>query len=156
MNKDEKLPFFQQAVDEAVAKNKITEEKGSDFMRNAKRSIPDFGKYDIVKKEMDDILLSLSPDRMKIMPLYARSMNPFDFRNKEHVKQVMAYYDMENVDRKVSDATKEMIRKTSGGESVYVDQILRGLQGILSQGYPSVVERPDVMKAIRGLGFDGF
>ena len=156
LNKDEKLPFFQQAVDEAVAKNKITEEEGSDFMRNAKRSIPDFGKYDIVKKEMDDILLSLSPDRMKIMPLYARSMNPFDFRNKEHVKQVMAYYDIENVDRKVSDATKEMIRKTSGGESVYVDQILRGLQGILSQGYPSVVERPDVMKAIRGLGFDGY
>jgi hypothetical protein len=156
LNKDEKLPFFQQAVDEAVAKNKITEAQGKEFMRDAKRAIPEFGKYDSIKKEMDDVLLSLSPDTMKIMPLYARAMTPFDFRNKEHVKQVMDYYDIANVDREVSEATKEMIKKTSGGPSVYVDDILKGLKGILAQGYPSVVERQDIMKTIRRLGFDGY
>ena len=156
LNKDEKLPFFQQAVDEAVAKNKITEAQGKEFMRDAKRAIPEFGKYDSIKKEMDDVLLSLAPDAMKIMPLYARAMTPFDFRNKEHVKQVMDYYDIANVDREVSDATKEMIKKTSGGPSVYVDDILKGLKGILAQGYPSVVERQDIMKTIRRLGFDGY
>jgi hypothetical protein len=156
LKKEEKLPFFQQAVDAAVANGSITEAEGRDFMRDAKRAIPEFGKYDKIKKEVDEVLLSLSPSTRKIMPLYARAMNPFDFRNKEHVQRVMDYYDIGNVDRKVSDTAKDVIKQTGGGPTVYVDEILKGLKGILAQGYPKVVENPAVMKAIRDLDFDGY
>ena len=156
LKKEEKLPFFQQAVDAAVANGSITEAEGVDIMRDAKRAIPEFGKYKKIKKEVDEVLLSLSPSTRKIMPLYARAMNPFDFRNKEHVQLVMDYYDTSNLDRKVSDAAKEVIKQTGGGPTVYVDDILNGLKGILAQGFPKVVENPAVMKAIRDLNFDGY
>lgn len=157
LNKDEKLPFFQQAVDEAVSKDKITKAQGEKFMRDATRNIPDFDSYDLIKKEMDDVLLSLSPERMKIMPLYARAMTPFDFRNKEHVQQVMDAYDYtETMDRKVGDVAKQINKQIGGAPTVNVEHILDGLKGILAQGFPKVVERPDIMRTIRKLGFDGY
>jgi hypothetical protein len=157
LNKDEKLPFFQQAVDEAVSKDKITKAQGEKFMRDATRNIPDFDSYDLIKKEMDDVLLSLSPERMKIMPLYARAMTPFDFRNKEHVQQVINAFDYtETMDRKVGDVAKQINKQIGGAPTVNVEQILDGLKGILAQGYPKVVERPDIMRTIRKLGFDGY
>lgn len=156
LNKDEKIPFFQQAVDQAVADGDITKDQGEGFMRDIKRKIPEFGDYDIIKKQMDDVLLSLSPDRMKIMPLYARAMMPFDFRNKEHVQRLMQNYNIENLDRTVSDEVRQFIKETSGGPTVYVDDAVKGLKGLLPQGYESIIERPDVMQAIRRAGFDGY
>jgi len=157
LNKDEKLPFFQQAVDEAVSKDKITKAQGEKFMRDATRNIPDFDSYNLIKKEMDEVLLSLSPERMKIMPLYARAMTPFDFRNKEHVQQVINAFDYtETMDRKIGDVAKQINKQIGGAPTVNVEQILDGLKGILAQGYPKVVERPDIMRTIRKLGFDGY
>ena len=157
LNKDEKLPFFQQAVDQAVSKDKITKAQGEKFMRDATRNIPGFDSYDLIKKEMDDVLLSLSPERMKIMPLYARAMTPFDFRNKEHVQQVINAFDYtETMDRKVGEVAKQINKQIGGAPTVNVEHILDGLKGILAQGYPKVVERPDIMRTIRKLGFDGY
>jgi hypothetical protein len=157
LNKDEKLPFFQQAVDEAVSKDRITKAQGEKFMRDATRNIPDFDSYNLIKKEMDDVLLSLSPERMKIMPLYARAMTPFDFRNKEHVQQVMDAYDYtETMDRQIGDVAKQINKQIGGAPTVNVENILDGLKGILAQGFPKVVERPDIMRTIRKLGFDGY
>jgi hypothetical protein len=157
LNKDEKLPFFQKAVDEAVSSGKITEAQGDRFMRDAGRKIPEFDGYDLIKKEMDEALLSLAPDRMKIMPLYARAVTPFDFRNKEHVQQVMAAYDYtQEMDRKIGDVAKQVNKEIGGAPTVNVENILDGLKGILAQGYPKVVERPDIIRTIRKLGFDGY
>jgi hypothetical protein len=156
LNKDQKLPLFQQAVDQAVEAGKMTEAKGIEFMRDVKRSIPDFGKYKAIKSEMDELLLSLSPNRMKIMPLYARAMNPFDFSNPDHIKQVMDYARIEGLDRKVGEVAKEVTREIGGAPTTNVENIIDGLKGILVQGYPKVVERPDIMQAIRRLNFDGY
>ena len=157
LNKDEKLPFFQKAVDEAVSNDKITEAQGERFMRDAGRKIPEFGSYDLIKKEMDEALLSLAPDRMKIMPLYARAVTPFDFRNKEHVQQVMAAYNYtQEMDRKIGEVAKQVNKEIGGAPTVNVENILDGLKGILAQGYPKVVERPDIIRTIRKLGFDGY
>ena len=157
LNKDEKLPFFQKAVDEAVSNDKITEAQGERFMRDAGRKIPEFGSYDLIKKEMDEALLSLAPERMKIMPLYARAVTPFDFRNKEHVQQVMAAYNYtQEMDRKIGEVAKQVNKEIGGAPTVNVENILDGLKGILAQGYPKVVERPDIIRTIRKLGFDGY
>jgi len=157
LNKDEKLPFFQKAVDEAVSNGKITEAQGERFMRDAGRKIPEFGSYDLIKKEMDEALLSLAPDRMKIMPLYARAVTPFDFRNKEHVQQVIAAYNYtQEMDRKIGEVAKQVNKEIGGAPTVNVENILDGLKGILAQGYPKVVERPDIIRTIRKLGFDGY
>ena len=157
LNKNEKLPFFQKAVDEAVSNGKITEAQGDRFMRDAGRKIPEFDSYDLIKKEMDEALLSLAPDRMKIMPLYARAVTPFDFRNKDHVQQVMAAYDYtQEMDRKIGDVAKQVNKEIGGAPSINVENILDGLKGILAQGYPKVVERPDIIRTIRKLGFDGY
>lgn len=156
LNKDEKMPFFQQAVDEAVSKGKMTEEEGKEFMRDVKRRVPDFGDYKAIKKEMDDVLLSLSPNRMKIMPVYARAVNPFDFRNKEHVEQVVNYITSHvEIDRKVSDQVKEINKLIGGAPTTNTENILNGLSGNLSQGYASFIEKPEVQRAIRRL-FDGY
>jgi hypothetical protein len=157
LNKDEKLPFFQKAVDEAVSNDKITQAQGERFMRDAGRKIPEFGSYDLIKKEMDEALLSLAPERMKIMPLYARAVTPFDFRNKEHVQQVMAAYNYtQEMDRKIGEVAKQVNKEIGGAPTVNVENILDGLKGILAQGYPKVVERPDIIRTIRKLGFDGY
>ena len=157
LNKDEKLPFFQKAVDEAVSNDKITQAQGERFMRDAGRKIPEFGSYDLIKKEMDEALLSLAPDRMKIMPLYARAVTPFDFRNKEHVQQVMSAYNYtQEMDRKIGEVAKQVNKEIGGAPTVNVENILDGLKGILAQGYPKVVERPDIIRTIRKLGFDGY
>lgn len=153
LNKDEKLPLFQRAVDEAVKEGKITAEDGNEFMRQVKRKIPDFGKYNAIKEEVDAELIALSPERMKIMPLYARSETPFDFRNSEHVYQVSSIVDRGDV-RLSEEAIQEARRL--GVPSEYPDQWYRGLPGLIKQGYPKTIESPQVQKAIRKLGFDGY
>jgi hypothetical protein len=157
LNKDEKLPFFQQAVDEAVAGGQITEDKGKEFIREAKRKTPEFGDYDMIKKEMDDILLSLSPNRMKIMPLYARAMTPFDFRNLDHVKQVMDYIEQnQEIDRRIGDLAREINKEIGSVPTTNVENITRGLKGNVVQGIAKAIESPYVQSAIRQLGFDGY
>lgn len=156
LNKDEKIPFFQQAVDQAVSKGKITEAEGKEFMRDVKRKVPDFGDYKAIKKEMDDVLFSLFPNRMKIIPVYARAMAPFDFRNEEHVNQVVNYITSRvEIDRKVSDQVKEINKLIGGAPTTNTEEILKGLKGNLSQGYTSFIEKPEVQQAIRYL-FDGY
>jgi hypothetical protein len=157
LNKSEKLPVFQQAVDQAVEAGKITEAEGVEFMRDVKRSVPDFGKYDAIKSEMDDALLALSPSRMKIMPLYARAMNPFDFRNKEHVEQVVDYITRrQEFDRSVGEVAKEINEKIGGAPTTNTENILKGLKGLLVQGYEKTIVDPMVQHAIRRLNFDGY
>lgn len=157
LNKAEKLPVFQQAVNKAVEAGKITEAEGVEFMRDVKRSVPDFGKYDAIKSEMDDALLALSPNRMKIMPLYARAMTPFDFRNKEHVERVVDYITRrQEFDRSVGEVAKEINEKIGGAPTTNTENILRGLKGLLVQGYEKTITDPMVQHAIRRLGFDGY
>lgn len=157
LNKAEKLPVFQQAVNKAVEAGKITEAEGVEFMRDAKRSVPEFGKYDSIKSEMDEALLALSPNRMKIMPLYARAMTPFDFRNKEHVEKVVDYITRrQEFDRSVGEVAKEINEKIGGAPTTNTENILRGLKGLLVQGYEKSIADPMVQHAIRRLGFDGY
>lgn len=156
LNKDEKLPLFQRAVDKAVEAGKISAERGETFMRDAKRKIPDFGKYTAIKEEMDAELIALAPERMKIMPLYARAMTPFDFRNPDHVDQVVSYIE-QNFEyyRNPSERVKQEARER-GFPTAYPDDWLKGLRGLLVQGYETTIEQPPVQNALRRLGFDGY
>jgi hypothetical protein len=156
LNKDEKMPLFQRAVDKAVEAGKISAEKGETFMRDAKRKVPDFGKYNAIKEEMDAELIALAPERMKIMPLYARAMTPFDFRNREHVDQVVRYIE-QNFEyyRNPSERVKQEARER-GFPTAYPDDWLKGLRGLLVQGYETTIEQPPVQNALRRLGFDGY
>jgi len=156
LNKDEKMPLFQRAVDKAVEAGKISAEKGETFMRDAKRKIPDFGKYAAIKEEMDAELIALAPERMKIMPLYARAMTPFDFRNPDHVDQVVSYIERNfEYYRKPSEQVKQEARER-GFPTEYPDDWLKGLRGLLVQGYEKTIEQPPVQNALRRLGFDGY
>lgn len=156
LNKDEKLPLFQRAVDKAVEEGKISAEKGVAFMRDAKRSIPDFDKYSVIKDEMDAELIDLAPKRMQIMPLYARAMTPFDFRNPDHVSQVMRYIESNfEYIRNPSERVKQEALER-GFPTEYPDNWLKGLRGLLVQGYEKTIEQPPVQNAFRRLGFDGY
>lgn len=156
LNKDEKLPLFQRAVDKAVEEGKISAEKGVAFMRDAKRSIPDFDKYSVIKDEMDAELIALAPKRMQIMPLYARAMTPFDFRNPDHVSQVMRYIESNfEYIRNPSERVKQEALER-GFPTEYPDNWLKGLRGLLVQGYEKTIEQPPVQNAFRRLGFDGY
>ena len=156
LNKDEKMPLFQRAVDKAVEAGKISAEKGETFMRDAKRKVPDFGKYNAIKEEMDAELIALAPERMKIMPLYARAMTPFDFRNPDHVDQVLRHIE-QNFEyyRNPSERVKQEARER-GFPTAYPDDWLKGLRGLLVQGYETTIEQPPVQNALRRLGFDGY
>ena len=156
LNKDEKMPLFQRAVDKAVEAGKISAEKGETFMRDAKRKVPDFGKYNAIKEEMDAELIALAPERMKIMPLYARAMTPFDFRNPDHVDQVVSYIERNfEYYRSPSEQVKQEARER-GFPTAYPDDWLKGLRGLLVQGYEKTIEQPPVQNALRRLSFDGY
>jgi hypothetical protein len=158
LNKAEKIPLFQQAVDQAVAAGNITQERGERFMRDVKRSVPEFDKYKAVKSEMDDILLALSPSRMKVMPLYARAMTPFDFRNPDHVNQVGKYLERKTqFDRKIGEVAREINEKIGQRDSgPNIEQIAYAIKKNLAEGYTKTLETPEVQEAIRALGFDGY
>ena len=156
LNKDQKLPMFQRAVDKAVEAGKITAEKGEAFMRDAKRAIPEFDRYKSIKDEVDAEMMELAYQRMKIMPLYARSMTPFDFRNPDHREQVVSYIERRtDLSRKVSEAAREEARRL-GVPSEFTEEDLKGLRGHLKNGFTTTIEKARVQQAIRALGFDGF
>jgi hypothetical protein len=139
-----------------VEAGKISAEKGETFMRDAKRKVPDFGKYNAIKEEMDAELIVLAPERMKIMPLYARAMTPFDFRNPDHVDQVVSYIERNfEYYRKPSERVKQEARER-GFPTEYPDDWLKGLRGLLVQGYEKTIEQPPVQNALRRLSFDGY
>jgi Large polyvalent protein associated domain 38/ADP-Ribosyltransferase in polyvalent proteins len=147
LNKSEKIPLFEQAVEKAVESGRITEERGAQIIKEVNKSIPAFGMYQYksVKPEMDEILMDLSPSKKKVMPLYARSEMPFDFRNPDHVDQVLGA-----VAYLKSDTYK------NAESSKYQEQWERNLKGQLQKGLTSAIEDKLVQKAIRKIGFDGF
>jgi hypothetical protein len=139
LNKKEKLDFFQRVVDDAVKADKMSEAEASDFIRKANRKIPDYGKFGDIDKEVMKALIDLSPTRMSIMPLYVRAETPFDFENKEHVAQVMAWVE-NNIERK--------------GD--FPDKTFNALKGSVVQGTPQAIEGDAVQKGIKRFGFDGY
>ena len=153
LNKDEKVDLFQGIVDAKVDSGSMTEKEGADFMRQVKRKAPDFGKFGDLERETRAALIDLSPTRTAIMPLYARSETPFDFRNPDHVAQVAQV--VRRPDAKLSEEFKQEAREM-GAPTEYPDQWYRGLPGLLKQGYLTTIEQEPVQTAIRRLGFDGY
>ena len=139
LNKDEKLNLFQDVLDEQVKKGSITEKQASDFMRDAKRKVPEYGKFGDFDSAIKAGILDLSPTRMSIMPLYARAETPFDFENKEHVDQVIQW-----------------VANNTDYPQDFPDKWLSGLKGRISQGLWRDIESDRVQKAIQRLGFDSF
>lgn len=153
LTKDEKIDFFQRLVDAKVEKGSMTENEGTNFIRQAKRKIPDFGKFGDLEKEIRAGLIDLSPTRMSIMPLYARAETPFDFRNPEHIAQVASV--VRRPDPKLSEKAIKEARELRM-PSEYPDNWYRGLPGLLKQGFLTSIEQEPVQTAIRKLGFDGY
>jgi hypothetical protein len=151
--KDEKLDFFQGIIDAKVENGSMTEKEGADFMRQAKRKVPEFGDFGDLERETRAALIDLSPTRAAIMPLYARADTPFDFRNPDHVAQVAQA--VRRPDAKLSEEFKQEAREM-GAPTEYPDQWYRGLPGLLKQGYLTTIEQEPVQTAIRRLGFDGY
>lgn len=139
ITKDEKLAFFQRIVDAEIQKGTITEKEGAEFIRQAKRKVPDYGNFGDIEAQVYDALLDLSPTRMSIMPLYARAETPFDFENPQHVEQVMRYV-----------ATETQYPQD------FPEKWLAGMKGRISQGLWQAIEDKRVQQAIRALGFDAF
>jgi hypothetical protein len=153
LTKDEKIDFFQRLVDAKVEKGSMAENEGANFIRQAKRKIPDFGKFGDLEKEVRAGLIDLSPTRMSIMPLYARAETPFDFRNPEHIAQVASV--VRRPDPKLSEKAIKEARELRM-PSEYPDNWYRGLPGLLKQGFLTSIEQEPVQTAIRKLGFDGY
>lgn len=153
LTKDEKVDFFQSIVDAKVENGSMTEKEGADFMRQVKRKAPDFGNFGDLERETRAALIDLSPTRSAIMPLYARAETPFDFRNPEHVAQVVKA--VKRPDAKLSEAAKQEA-KEMGVPTEYPDHWYRGLPGRLKQGFTTSMEDEPVQTAIRRLGFDGY
>jgi hypothetical protein len=139
LTKDEKLNFFQGIVDDQVASDSMTERQGSDFMRQAKRKVPEYGDFGDIEQETYDALLDLSPTRMSIMPLYARAETPFEFENADHVEQVMQW-----------------VANNTSFPQDFPDKWLAGMKGRISQGLWQAIEDKRVQQAIRALGHDSF
>lgn len=139
LNKDEKLDFFQGVVDAQVNSGSMTEKQGSDFMRQAKRKVPEYGDFGDIEQETYDALLDLSPTRMSIMPLYARAETPFDFENADHVEQVMQW-----------------VANNTSFPQDFPDKWLAGMKGRIKQGLWQAIEDKRVQQAIRALGHDSF
>ena len=139
LTKDEKLDFFQGIIDAQQKKGSITEKQGADFMRQAKRKVPEYGDFGDIEQETYDALLDLSPTRMSIMPLYARAETPFEFENPEHVEQVMQW-----------------VANNTSFPQDFPDKWLAGMKGRISQGLWQAIEDKRVQQAIRALGHDSF
>jgi hypothetical protein len=139
LTKDEKLDFFQRVVNAQEKKGSITEKQGTEFMRQAKRKVPEYGNFGDIEQETYDALLDLSPTRMSIMPLYARAETPFEFQNPEHVEQVMQW-----------------VANNTEYPQDFPDKWLAGMKGRISQGLWQAIEDKRVQQAIRTLGFDAF
>lgn len=153
LTKDEKVDFFQRIVDAKVESGSMTEKDGADFMRQVKRKAPEFDKFGDLQRETRAALIDLSPTRTAIMPLYARAETPFDFRNPEHVAQVVKA--VKRPDAKLSEEAKQEAREM-GVPTEYPDHWYRGLPGRLKQGFTTSMEDEPVQTAIRRLGFDGY
>ncbi len=153
LNKDQKLELFQRVLGEQVKKGNVTEEQVREFIRDAKRRAPEYGKFGDFDKPIKDALLDLSPARMSIMPLYARAETPFDFRNPDHVAQVAAA--TRRPDAKISEVNRETAAQLRA-PTEYPDNWYRGLPGNLKQGFTSTIEQEPVQIALRRLGFDGY
>lgn len=139
LNKDDKLEFFQGVVDKAIKEDKITQKMGDDFMRQAKRKMPEYGDFGDIEQETYDALIDLSPNRMRILPLYARAEMPFEFDNPEHVKAVMKW-----------------VANNTDYPQEFADKWLNALAGRIAQGLWQAIEDKRVQAGIRALDFDGF
>jgi len=139
LTKDEKLSFFERVLDAQTEKGAITEDESANFMRQAKRKIPVYGKFGEIEDQVYAALLDLSPSKMSIMPLYARAETPFDFENKEHVAQVMEWV-THNTDYPQENA----------------ELWLRSLKGRIAFGVRQAIEDPRVQRGLRRFGFDSF
>ena len=139
LGKDEKLTFFQNIVDAQVKNGSMSEKQGSDFMRQAKRKVPEYGDFGDIEQETYDALLDLSPTRMSIMPLYARAETPFEFENPDHVEQVMQW-----------------VANNTEYPQDFPDKWLAGMKGRIKQGLWQAIEDKRVQQAIRALGHDSF
>jgi hypothetical protein len=153
LDKDQKLKLFQRVLGEQVEKGGVTEDQVSDFIRDAKRKAPEYGKFGDFDKPIKDALLDLSPTRMSIMPLYARAETPFDFRNPDHVARVVEA--TRRPDAKISEVNRETAEQLSA-PTEYPDNWYKGLPGNLKQGFTKTIEQPPVQDALRRLKFDGY
>lgn len=139
LTKDEKLSFFERVLDAQTEKGAITEAESANFMRQAKRKIPVYGKFGEIEDQVYAALLDLSPSKMSIMPLYARAETPFDFENKEHVAQVM-----------------EWVTHNTDYPQEFADKWLDSLAGRITFGVRQAIEDPRVQRGLRRFGFDSF
>ena len=76
-----------------------------------------------------DLAKDKTPSRANIMPLYVRAERPFDYANPDHVNEI----------------SQDLIAKI-GKDNVE----------IISRGSWKTIETPEVQRAIREAGFDGF
>ena len=100
---------------------------------------PDGEALDFFYKRVIDEM----PSAQNIMPLYVKAEKPFDYENTDHVKAV-------------ARAEAEGRAKDANWNATETADFARKMARLLRSGGRDEIERPDVQKRIRELGFDGF
>jgi hypothetical protein len=86
-----------------------------------------------------EILKNRLPSRANIMPVFVRAENPFDFENPDHVQKI---YDT------ISDENYASLLKSE----MFPSALTKNLQ----LGNWRTIEKPEIQKALKDAGFDGF
>jgi hypothetical protein len=92
--------------------------------------------------ELLEILKEQLPSRANIMPVYVRAENPFDYENRDVVKQLI------NEIKNLEDINALL-------ESVDIDS-LSDLEMLLRGGNWGIIEEPEIQRLIKKMGFDSF
>jgi hypothetical protein len=146
-----RLTAVRVAVQDAVAKRKISQEKGESIIEQ--QEIKDFD-YDYmppeIYPEITAILRDELPSGPNIMPLYVRSEKPFDYQNPENVKDV--------VRRLLSNNSPDEVINIVGDREYFEEgePVADIAYAKLASGDWNIIEHPEIQETIKNLGYDGF
>jgi len=153
LSKDEKIEMFKRVADQAAKDGEITQALADGIVSRVKKKIPEYGDFfGDIEQRMYDELISLSPAKANVMPVFVSGVNIFDYENPYHVEGVMERL-KDNV--KFEQRAKES-EFTEGAPRAYPDHWLAGTKGRIVRGLWQAIEDKRVQQAIRDSGFDGF
>lgn len=124
-------PNFYDKLEAIQKKASTLIEKGEPLSSSLLSSIKDLYQESGVSSKMVESIRSRMPSNANIVPVYVKADNPFDYENKQHIKDVL-----------------KRINETSALE------LDSGQIEGLKKGDWTAVESPVILNAIKSLGFD--
>jgi hypothetical protein len=133
---EERLAWTMEGAKQALKDKNISKSEFEEIKNTSENSDATFGFIPAsIKSEVFRVLTEALPSRANIMPVYVRAENPFDYKNPEHVQNVL---DALNEQR---DAFGLPAGRTFNG---------------IKTGNWELIEKPIVQRAIKKLGHDSF